>query len=306
MAKATVLQSAGVINGLPAGEPLDEEQILAQMARRAPGTDKTATTRRESDTPEIVSGILDGRTTGAPLAMIIRNGNQRSGDYANLARLPRPGHADYTGYVRYNGFNDIRGGGHFSGRLTAPLTFAGAVCRQVLLRRGVTVGGHILRIADVEDDRLDPVNVSAETLEALGAHRFALLNREREAAMRDAVEQARLQADSVGGIIEAAAVGLPAGIGSPMFDGVENRLAAMLFGVPAVKGVEFGDGFGITALRGSEANDPYTYAPDGQNHHHQQPQRRHSRRHHQRHAADRARSHQAHLLHQSSAEHGRP
>ena len=252
-----------VINGLPAGEPLDEEQILAQMARRAPGTDKTATTRRESDTPEIVSGILDGRTTGAPLAMIIRNGNQRSGDYANLERLPRPGHADYTGYVRYNGFNDIRGGGHFSGRLTAPLTFAGAVCRQVLLRRGVTVGGHILRIADVEDDRLDPVNVSAETLEALGAHRFALLNREREAAMRDAVEQARLQADSVGGIIEAAAVGLPAGIGSPMFDGVENRLAAMLFGVPAVKGVEFGDGFGITALRGSEANDPYTYAPDG-------------------------------------------
>ncbi len=252
-----------VLDGLPAGEALDMEEIALQMARRAPGRDRTATARLESDTPHVLSGLLNGRTTGAPLAMVIANENQRSGDYGNLQALPRPGHADYTGHLRYNGYNDVRGGGHFSGRLTAPLVFAGAVCRQILRRRGIAVGGHILRIADAWDDALDPVGVSAEQLEALAARPFSLLREKAEPAMRNAVEAARMAADSVGGIIEAAAVGLPAGLGSPMFGGVENRLAPLLFGIPAVKGVEFGEGFGFAGLRGSEANDPMTYDSRG-------------------------------------------
>ncbi len=252
-----------VVDGLPAGEPLDMDEILVQMARRAPGNDQTATTRKESDTPRILSGVLDGRTTGAPLAMEIINENQRSGDYDSLYRLPRPGHADYPGFVRYEGYHDIRGGGHFSGRLTAPLVFAGAVCRQILRRRGIAVGSHILRIASVEDGPLDPAAVTAEQLESLSRSRFPLLSPAQEPFMRAAVEAARMEADSVGGIIEAAAAGLPVGLGSPMFGGVENRLAPLLFGIPAVKGVEFGEGFGFASLRGSQANDPYAYAPDG-------------------------------------------
>ena len=230
-----------VLDGLPAGEALDMEEIRVQMARRAPGRDKTATTRLESDIPAILSGTLNGRTTGAPLAMVIRNENQRSGDYQNLEILPRPGHADFTGHVRYNGYNDVRGGGHFSGRLTAPLVFAGAVCRQILRRRGVSVG--------------DAQNMAARP--------FSLLRAKAEPAMRNAVEAARMAADSVGGVVEIAAVGLPAGLGSPMFDGVENRLAPLFFGIPAVKGVEFGDGFALAGMRGSQANDPYAYDASG-------------------------------------------
>ena len=166
--------------------------------------------------------------------------------------------------MRYDGYNDIRGGGHFSGRLTAPLVCAGAVCRQILERRGITVGAHILRVADVEDACFDPVNLQAETLRALSqAGPLPLLDPDKAPFLRAAVEEARLQADSVGGVIEAAAVGLPAGLGSPMFDGVENRLAPLLFGIPAVKGVEFGEGFGFASLRGSQANDPYAYDEKG-------------------------------------------
>lgn len=253
-----------VLDGLPAGETIDLDEILVQMARRAPGRDKTATTRRETDMPEVLSGLLDGHTTGAPLAMRIVNENQRSGDYTSLERLPRPGHADYAGHIRYDGYNDVRGGGHFSGRLTAPLVFAGAVCRQILRRRGIAVGGHILRIAGISDRPFDPVAVTAAQLEDLAACPFSLLDPAAEVPMRAAVEDARLAADSVGGVIEAAATGLPAGLGSPHFDGVENRLAALLFGIPAVKGVEFGDGFAIAGLRGSEANDPYAYNARGE------------------------------------------
>ena len=167
------------------------EEILRQMDRRAPGRDQTATTRRESDVPRLVSGVLNGRTTGAPLAMIIQNENQRSGDYGNLTRLPRPGHADYPGHVRYDGYNDIRGGGHFSGRLTAPLVCAGAVCRQILERRGITVGAHILRVADVEDACFDPVNLQAETLRALSqAGPLPLLDPDKAPFLRAAVEEA--------------------------------------------------------------------------------------------------------------------
>ncbi len=246
-----------VLDGLPAGEPLCMEEILRQMDRRAPGRDQTATTRRESDVPRLVSGVLNGRTTGAPLAMVIRNENQRSGDYQNLEILPRPGHADFTGHVRYNGYNDVRGGGHFSGRLTAPLVFAGAVCRQILRRRGVSVGGHILRIADAADEAFDPVNLSSQLLEELAARPFSLLRAKAEPAMRNAVEAARMAADSVGGVVECAVVGLPAGLGEPNFGGVENVLSSNLFGIPAVKGVEFGNGFAAASLFGSENNDPF-------------------------------------------------
>lgn len=252
-----------VIDGLPSGYTIDMEQVALQMTRRAPGRDATATPRKESDTPHILSGMLDSKTTGAPLCMVIQNQTPRSGDYANLLTCPRPGHADYTGYVRYNGQNDIRGGGHFSGRLTAPLTFAGAVCRQILKQKGITVGGHIAAIAGIEDKPLDGVTVTAEELDALSAIPFSLCDPTVEGAMRKAVEDARLAGDSVGGVIEVAAVGLPAGWGSPMFDGIENRLAPILFGIPAVKGVEFGDGFALSTMRGREANDPFQYADDG-------------------------------------------
>lgn len=253
-----------VLDGLPAGEKLDWEEIAVQMARRAPGNDKTATARKESDTPHILSGVLNGCTTGAPLAMMIPNENTHSEDYEDLSRLPRPGHADYTGFVRYNGYNDVRGGGHFSGRLTAPLVFAGTVSRQILRRRGISVGGHLYEIGGIRDTAFDPVHVNAELLENLASRPFSLCNPDVEQAMRGRVESARREGDSVGGMVEVAAVGLPAGLGSPMFDGIENRLAALIFGIPAVKGVEFGDGFGFASLRGSEANDPYRYSDSGE------------------------------------------
>lgn len=246
-----------VIDGLPAGEKIDFDEVQFQMNRRAPGQDNTSTPRREEDMPEVCAGILNDITTGAPLCAVIENANTRSVDYDKLQRLPRPGHADYTAAVRYNGYNDVRGGGHFSGRLTAPLTFAGSICRQILARRGITIGAHIYAIGNIYDIPFDPVDVNAEQLTELQNHFFALNKPETEASMRRMIDEARMDRDSVGGIIEAAAVGVPAGIGSPMFNGVENTLASIIYGVPAVKGVEFGAGFDIVRMRGSEANDPY-------------------------------------------------
>lgn len=248
-----------VIDGLPAGEKLDLAELRREMNRRAPGQDSTATPRRELDMPEICSGLLNDTTTGAPLCAVIENANVRSSDYDRLARLPRPGHADYTGSVRYNGYNDVRGGGHFSGRLTAPLTFAGAVCKQILARRGTFIGGHILAVGNVYDQPLDPMNVSAAQLQELGTHTFALVDNMYEEQMRAVIERAQTEGDSVGGIVEIAAVGVPAGVGNPMFGGVENVLSSIVFGVPAVKGVEFGAGFNVARMRGSECNDPFAY-----------------------------------------------
>lgn len=251
-----------VIDGLPAGEFIDMDDIMFQMGRRAPGNDSTATPRKEADMPEICSGVFNNVTTGAPLCAVIENSNTRSVDYEKLARLPRPGHADFTGYIRYDGFNDVRGGGHFSGRLTAPLTFAGAICRQILARRGIVIGGHIFSIADVFDDPFNPVNISAEQLLNLSHSYFALNNPAVEQTMRDKVEIAKKELDSVGGIVEIAAVGVPAGIGSPMFGGVENVISSVVFGVPAVKGIEFGMGFDVTAVRGSQSNDQFAMEED--------------------------------------------
>ena len=252
-----------VLDNLPPNEPIDLDKVRVQMARRAPGKDKTATTRVEADEPQILSGLLNGVTTGAPLAAIILNTNTRSKDYSDLKVHPRPGHADYTAAVRYDGANDIRGGGHFSGRLTACLVFAGAVCRQILERRGVVIGAHAAQVGAAQDKPFDPVHVSAEALNALNTRFFSVQEPAAEQAMREEIEKARLDADSIGGVIECAAVGVPAGIGSPMFGGVENVLASILYGIPAVKGVEFGAGFGVSTMRGSENNDPFRYDENG-------------------------------------------
>lgn len=246
-----------VIDGLPAGIKIDMNAVYKDMQRRAPGKDKTATPRLEKDIPHILSGTLDNVTTGAPLAMVIENTNTKSGDYSNLMTVPRPGHSDYPAYVKYGGNNDIRGGGHFSGRLTAPLVFAGSVAKQILSQMGVTIGAHIKQIGSVCDAVSDLNKTDKSLLDTLSSSTFSLIDETREQAMRDEIEKARLSLDSVGGIIECFAVGLPVGLGGNMFDTVEGKLASILFGVPAVKGVEFGIGFGFADKRASEVNDQY-------------------------------------------------
>ena len=246
-----------VIDGLPAGIKIDMNAVYKDMQRRAPGKDKTATPRFEKDIPHILSGMLDNVTTGAPLAMVIENTNTKSGDYSNLMTVPRPGHSDYPAYVKYGGNNDIRGGGHFSGRLTAPLVFAGSVAKQILSQKGVTIGAHIKQIGSVCDAVSDLNKTDKSLLDTLSSSTFSLIDETKEQAMRDEIEKARLSLDSVGGIIECFAVGLPVGLGGNMFDTVEGKLASILFGVPAVKGVEFGIGFGFADKRASEVNDQY-------------------------------------------------
>lgn len=248
-----------VIDGVPAGTPIDEMAIAFQMARRAPGGDPTATARKEGDKVKLVSGVFEGRATGAPLCGMIENTNTRSGDYAQLRAKMRPSHADYAGQVKYGGYNDPRGGGHFSGRLTAPIVFAGAIARQLLAQRGITIGAHIAAVSSCADSAFDPVHVRADTLLALQESRFPLVDPSREADMRAVVAAAKAEGDSVGGMIECAAVGVPAGIGSPFFGSVESVVSQLLFSVPAVKAVEFGDGMALPAMRGSAANDAMRY-----------------------------------------------
>ena len=252
------------IDGLPAGEPIDWEEILAQMARRAPGQDPTATRRKEPDQPQVLCGLLDGVTTGAPLCAVIENTNQRSKDYEGLRVNPRPGHADYTAYVKYGNHHDVRGGGHFSGRLTAPLVFAGAVARQILARRGILVASHVASIGEVEDLAFDPVSIPVELMKRLSGEYFPVIDPDRKAEMRAVIESARMDCDSVGGTVECAVTGLPVGAGNPMFDGAENVIASLCFGIPAMKGIEFGSGFGGSRRRGSQNNDPFYYDEGGQ------------------------------------------
>ena len=248
-----------VIDGLPAGEAIDFDAVLAQMARRAPGRDKTATPRKESDLPRVLSGMLGDVLTGAPLCAVIENTNTRSQDYGDLLAKPRPGHSDYTAYIKYHGANDIRGSGHFSGRITAPLVFAGAVCRQLLERRGIQIAAHIQSVGSIHDKPFDPVAVPSALIKRLSASSFALIDESAEGPVRAEIEAARLAQDSVGGMIECAVTGLPAGVGEPMFDGLESAIAKAVFGVPAVKGIEFGAGFALAAMRGSRANDAFCY-----------------------------------------------
>ena len=252
-----------VIDGLPVGEAIDMEQVQQFMERRAPGRNAYSTPRKEGDVPRVVSGLFEGKTCGAPICAIIENTNTRSKDYDKLKDLPRPGHADFTAWVKYDGYNDHRGGGHFSGRLTAPLCFAGAVCKQILERKGIHVGAHILSIKGVKDASFDAVSVDANTLKTVAAKSFPVQEDAAGEAMQAAIAAAKEQGDSVGGIIECAVTGLPVGVGEPMFDGLESRLAAAVFAIPAVKGVEFGAGFGVADLFGSENNDDFIYNADG-------------------------------------------
>lgn len=253
-----------VIDGLPAGEEIDLDEVYRQMRRRAPGGDKTATPRKEADIPEVLSGLLNGKTTGAPLCAVIRNTNTRSGDYGNILNAPRPAHSDYAAYLRYNGCNDIRGGGHFSGRLTANIVFAGAVCRQILKRRGVDIAAHIYSIGSVSDEPFEPTGISSELIERLNGEKFALVNTSVEDSMRIEVANAAKEGDSIGGVVECIVQGMPAGVGDPMFGGVENVISAAVFGVPAVKGIEFGSGFAGSKMRGSENNDEFCYDDKGE------------------------------------------
>ncbi|MBE6047718.1 MAG: chorismate synthase [Clostridium sp.] len=247
------------IDGLPAGVELDLDAIDKEMKRRAPGRSNLATARKEGDVPEIVSGFFEGKTTGTPLCAIIRNSDTRSKDYGKLKDLMRPGHADYTGKIRYGGFNDYRGGGHFSGRITAPLVFAGAICKQVLALKGIEIGAHIKSIKSQEDKMFDYTDISKETLINLKNMEFPLLDTSKEEDMREVILRAKKDGDSVGGTIECAILGIEAGIGNPFFDSVESTLSHLLFSVPAVKGVEFGLGFDLSKMYGSQSNDDYYY-----------------------------------------------
>ncbi|WP_291634006.1 chorismate synthase [Clostridium sp.] len=246
------------IDGLPPGIKLDMDFINGEMQRRAPGRNEFSTKRKEGDKVEIISGYFNGYTTGTPLCGVIFNENQNSMDYDKLKDLARPGHADLTGKVKSEGFNDYRGGGHFSGRITAPLVFAGAIAKQILFDKGIVIGSHILSIGNVFDSYFDGVNLEIQTLADVLHKDFPVLDDSKGKEMRSIILKAKEETDSVGGIIEVGILNLPCGLGEPFFDSIESNLAQLLFSVPAVKGVEFGMGFDITKVRGSAANDiPY-------------------------------------------------
>ncbi len=255
-------QLEAVMSGFPRGVKISEENIARQMQRRAPGKDATATARKEPDTVEILSGVDGGVTTGEDIRIIIKNTNTKSGDYDNLKFTPRPNHADYPAFVKYNGQADMRGSGHFSGRMTAPLTALGAICREYLKGKGITVGGHIFNIGDGFDTAFDAVTVNAEQLDKLSGEYFATNSTDAKEDMREIIEKAKADGDSIGGSVEIAVTGMPVGIGNHMFGGVENIISSVVYGVPAVKGISFGAGFDFSFLRGSEANDAYYYAED--------------------------------------------
>ncbi len=230
-------EAVGVtLDGLPCGYRISREELAAFMERRAPGRSALSTGRYEPDVPEIVCGLVEDTTCGAPLTVLIRNTDARPQDYASMRDIPRPGHADYTAALRWNGYADLSGGGHLSGRLTAPLCAAGGICLQILQRNDIRITARPTEIGGVSGSREE---------------------------MEDAIRRAAEEGDSVGGIIECCAEGVPAGLGDPIFDGMENRIASIVFAIPAVKGIEFGSGFAAARLRGSENNDPFT-AEDGE------------------------------------------
>ena len=252
-----------VMDGLPAGEQIDMDELALFLARRAPGQNEYSTKRREPDKPKFLSGIVDNVTCGAPLCAVIENSDVRSGDYAQLMDVPRPGHADYPAHIKYKGFNDIRGGGHFSGRLTAPMCIAGGILKQILRRRGIHIGAHIASIAGIHDARFDPVNVTERDFAAVAGKAFPVIDDNAGDLMKAAILNAKDSGDSVGGTIECCVIGVPAGTGEPMFGGIENVISTAVFAVPAVKGIEFGAGFAVSDMRGIENNDPYCFDASG-------------------------------------------
>ena len=247
------------LDGIPAGLPVDLDKLQTFLNRRAPGQNDWSTPRKEEDRPEFLGGILGGYTCGAPIAAVIYNKNTRSGDYANLKDCPRPGHADYTAQIKYGGFQDAAGGGHFSGRLTAPLCIAGGLCKQWLEEMGIRIGARINGIGGYYDNfDPDPLDIHLDEIR----QDFPVFTPSSGEKMQKIIADARAEGDSVGGSIECYITGLPAGLGEPMFGGVESRIAQIVYGIPAVKSVEFGSGTFSTSLRGSQNNDPYFYAGD--------------------------------------------
>jgi chorismate synthase len=252
-----------VIDGLMPGTELDLKNIAGEMARRSPGRSELSTAREEDDMPKIISGFFEGKTTGTPLCALIYNRDKKSGDYSKLKDLMRPGHADYSGAMHYKGFNDYRGGGHFSGRLTAPLVFAGAICKQILEKKGIQIAAHILSIKDICDKSFDEVNIENMDCKQLKNSELPLLNIAQEKAMRQAIIDAKERQDSLGGVVECMIIGVHAGIGEPFFDSIESTLSHLLFSIPAVKAVEFGCGFEMSKMFGSQCNDAFYYDESG-------------------------------------------
>lgn len=245
------------IDGLPSGLELDLDSINIEMARRRPGKSELSTPRNEKDVFEILSGYFNGKTTGTPLCAIIRNSDTRSKDYTEIKDKIRPGHADFTANIKYEGHEDYRGGGHFSGRITAPLVFAGAIAKQILEDKGIFIGSHIKSIGNIEDDFFNPLDIKVEDLKSLKEKSFPVLDEEKGKLMKEKILVAKEDEDSVGGVVECSIINMPSGIGSPFFNSIESVLSGLLFSVPAVKGVEFGSGFEISKMKGSEANDEY-------------------------------------------------
>ena len=241
-----------VLDGLAAGIPVDESFIAEQLRKRRP-SGKISTSRVEEDKFEILSGVFNGKTTGTPIAVVIPNENVKSGDYSDISRLARPGHADYTAHLKYHGFEDFRGGGHFSGRVTAAIVAVGAIAVSALAAKGIKIGTHIKSCAGISDREFSDIESDIDLLNSLD---FSVLDPEISAAMIEKIEAAAKDGDSVGGELETAVFGFPSGVGEPFFDSVESRLSHALFSIPAVKGVQFGDGFALASMRGSEANDP--------------------------------------------------
>ncbi len=251
------------IGNLPAGVKLDLDFINKEMARRAPGKNKMSTSRVEKDQFEILSGYKDGYTTGAPLCAVIYNTSQHSKDYSELEVKMRPGHSDYPAHIKYHGYNDVRGGGHFSARLTAPIVFAGAIAKQILSEQGIYVTSHVLSVKDVYDDRF-PLVVNESLRQSLLEKEYPVINDAQYDLMKETILDARKKQDSVGGQIECMVTGLNAGIGNPFFDSIESHLSPLLFSIPAVKGISFGDLEDITKHYGSYTNDAYYYDEEGQ------------------------------------------
>jgi len=251
------------IDGIPAGTELNLDFISEEMKRRAPGKSELTTSRTEKDEFEILSGFVNGRTTGTPLAMIIRNTNQKSKDYGEIVKKPRPGHADWAGLSRYNGFNDIRGGGHFSGRITAPLVFAGAVAKQILKEKGILIAAHVKSIKDIQDRDFEEKDITQENIDRLRNMILPVLNENIVPDMEKTILKAKEEKNSVGGIVEIMITGIKAGIGDPFFESMESELSRMIFSIPAIKGIEFGAGFDIAKMTGYEANDEMYYDEKG-------------------------------------------
>ncbi len=243
----------GVLDGLGAGVKIDESYIEKRLTLRRP-SGRISTSRAEKDEYSFISGVFEGYTTGTPIAAVIKNSNVHSSDYSEMKSTARPGHADFTGYAKYNGYNDYRGGGHFSGRLTAALVLFGAIAQKALEDKGIILGTHVSRCAGISDA---PFTDYGKEIPILNDRVFAVLDPEAGKKMTDEIQKAADDGDSVGGILETAVTGLPAGLGEPFFDTVEGMLSHALFAIPGVKGVEFGDGFALCDMKGSESNDPF-------------------------------------------------